>query len=415
VTKLKIHFLLSVLFISGNAFAESGKNVFIIDSIHEIRLTFDQPNFWDTLIHEYDIKHGETEESVTPIIASMTFDGKELDSIGVKLKSNFSYSIPTSKKPIKLDFNAFVKGQRFDSLTALNLSNEFPDHSMLRNTVAYKILREAGVVAPRTSFAKVWLNEKYQGLYVLIEQVDKAFITDHFHRAGAELVKATSSPLYYQDLDTMSYYRNFEIKVKDQPASWARLIDFGRSVNKTTAKNFIDSIGPIFDLHGYIKVLAADILFNNWDSYFYGQNYYLLWDSVKAKYFFIPWDYNLALNAYEVSGGNFDILPGGDEQHLFSLPLPVKVFENPALRKEYLDQLRSMNELMLSQINFITAMHKKLRPALASDNGKVFTILQYDNGLTQDADISEIPMKGLVKFIRDRNAQVKNLLLQIKK
>jgi spore coat protein CotH len=409
---LKYLFSLIIAFLfSKSIFAESGKNVFIIDSIHEIRLTFSQKNFWDTLVYQYEIKHGETEEDVNPIMGAMIFDGQELDSIGVKLKSNFSYSIQSDKKPIKLDFNAFVKGRKFDGLTALNLSNEYPDPTLQRNVVAYKILREAGVVAPRTSYARVYLNDKYKGLYVLIEQVDKTFITDHYPRVGAELVKAISSPLYYQDLDTMSYYSTFEIKVKDQPDSWAHLIELGRRVNKTTAKNYPDSVGAIFDLQGYIKVLAADILFNNWDSYFYGQNYYLLRDSVEKKYHFIPWDYNLALNVYEVSGGDFDILPGGEDAHIFNLPLPEKVLANERLRKEYLAQLQIMNQQMYSQIDFITRMHKKLRSDLTSDTGKVFTMIQYDAALTQSTDISEIPMVGLVSFIKSRHEKVRKLLV----
>lgn len=397
------------------SFAASGTSVFITDSIHEIRLSFEQENFWDTLVYHYDIKHGEVDEDVIPIMAKMSFDGKELDSIGVKLKASFSYSIESNKKPFKLDFNAFVKGRKFDGLTAMNLSNEFPDPTFLRNTVAYKILREAGVVAPRTSFAKVYLNDVYRGLYVIIEQVDKSFITDHFNKAGAELVKASASPLYYQELDTMNFYRVFEIKVKDKPESWAHLIDLGRKINKTPAVSFHDSLKDIFDFGGYIKVFAADVVFNNWDSYFYGQNYYLLRDSVLGKYFFIPWDYNLALNVYETSGGNFDILPGGEDDHLFKLPLPEKVCANKFLRKQYLEEVRRINDLMFDQTDFIIKMNKKLRPALVADTGKVFTMMQYDKSLSQLVEISEIPTVGLLSFIRSRNLQVKDLLGKVKK
>ncbi len=409
-----LSFFVLFLLSAQAGFAVSGTNVFIIDSIHEIRITFEQKNFWDTLVHQYEIKHGEVDEAVDPIMAKMSFDGKVLDSIGVKLKANFSYSIPTNKKPIKLDFNAFVKGKKFDGLTALNLSNEFPDPSMLRNVVAYKILREAGVAAPRTSFARVYLNDVYRGLYVLIEQIDKTFITDHFNRAGAELVKALASPLYYQDLDTMNFYSVFEIKVKDQPGSWAHLIDLGRRINKTSAEYFYDSLKTIFDFEGYLKVFAADIVFNNWDSYFYGQNYYLMRDSVEGKYYFLPWDYNIALNIYEVSGGDFSILPGNDNEHLFQLPLPSKVMQNKYLRKQYLSDIELINNLMLNQTNIILSLNKKIRPALISDTGKVFTMAQYDKCLQQEIEISEIPMKGLLSFIKGRNGRVKEQLLNAK-
>ena len=310
-----ILFLLCI-FLGQNSFAQfsNGNSVFSNDSVHIVRLFFTQPHYWDTLVQRYDTEHSEYDhygdDSAKPLLASIQIDGKKMDSIGVKLKGNLSNSIPTNKKPLKIYFNSFVKGRTFDGLYRLNLSNEFPDPSMLRNTVAYKIFRDAGIMAPRTSFAKVYVNNKYKGLYAMIEQVDKAFFSNYFKVPSGELIKALAGYLYWFADDTLSFRNNYEIKAKNTPEAWSNLIGLSKKINTTPANVFYDSLKTDFDFNSYITVFAADIIFNNWDSYFYGQNYYIYRDSTEKKYYYLPWDYNISLNKYDETSADYYILPG---------------------------------------------------------------------------------------------------------
>ena len=45
---------------------------------------------------------------------------------------------------------------------------------------AYALFQEAGVDAPRHTYAKFCINDKYYGLYSMIENVEKGFLKDHF-------------------------------------------------------------------------------------------------------------------------------------------------------------------------------------------------------------------------------------------
>lgn len=394
----------------------NGTSVFSTDTIHEVRLFFSQQHYWDTLVNRYEKSHdvntNEIQDDAEPLIASVLIDGIKMDSVGVKLKSNLSYSIPSNKKPIKIYFNSFVKGRMFDGLYRLNLSNEFPDPSMLRNTVAYKIYRDAGIMAPRTSFARVYVNNKYKGLYVLIEQVDKAFFSNYFNKSGGELIKALAGYLYWFAEDTMSFRYNYEIKAKDTPESWTRLIAFAKKINTTTANDFYDSLKTIFDLDSYISVFAADIVFNNWDSYFYGQNYYIFRDSSENRYYFLPWDYNVSLNNYDVSGSDYSILPGGNNDDIFQLPLPSKVINNHVLKKKYLQEVFRFNQYMSldSLEKFIRKNHALIAPALKTDSGKAMTFEQFKKSLNHRISISEIDFEGLLSFIKYRHEQVSKML-----
>ena len=137
---MRLPFLI-ILFICLTCISKSNTplSIFELDTIHEVRMHFKQIKYWDTLISKYEQFHDSDVFGQDLILADVIIDGVTLDSIGVKLKSNFSFSIPGDKKPMKIDFNEFVKGRLFQGLRSLNLSNEFPDPSMLRNTIAYKI------------------------------------------------------------------------------------------------------------------------------------------------------------------------------------------------------------------------------------------------------------------------------------
>ena len=97
-------FLLFLIFSAKSGYcqnaAKTGKTIFNIDSIHEIRLIFSQPAHWDSLMNAYNMTHEIDSMDTFQMRATVQIDGKKIDSIGVKLKGNYSFSIPTDKKPL---------------------------------------------------------------------------------------------------------------------------------------------------------------------------------------------------------------------------------------------------------------------------------------------------------------------------
>ena len=65
--------------------------------------------------------------------------------------------------------------QRFRGLEALILDNLWQDPSMMREALAMKVFRRMGEAAPRESYCRVTLNNQYQGLYALVEEIDPDF------------------------------------------------------------------------------------------------------------------------------------------------------------------------------------------------------------------------------------------------
>ena len=77
------------------------------DTVHEIRLRFQQPDFWDQLTKNYL----GTEVQAAYLEASLEWGPYKFASVGVRFKGNSSYTgARTNKKPFRIKLNEFVKG-----------------------------------------------------------------------------------------------------------------------------------------------------------------------------------------------------------------------------------------------------------------------------------------------------------------
>jgi len=390
----------------------NGNKIFNNNFVHEIRISLTQANFWDTLLTYYRASHDSTYSKSKSLVASVIFDGEKIDSVGVRLKGVFSFTIPSDKKPIRLDFNEYVKNNRYDGIANLGLSNEYPDISLLRNSVAYEVFRQIGVKAPRTSFARVYINDVYRGLYVIIEQVDKTYLKSSFGRDDGDLIKPRSGKLYWNEEDSLAFINSYEVKSTDKEQAYNRLFDLVKKIGVTPSELFYDSLKSVFDFNSYISVFAADVVFNNMDSYFGAHNYYLYWDKPKNMYYYLPWDYNVSLKYGSLKNKSFSILPGGENQSVFFLPLPSKVINNGKLKLLYLDKINIINNKMISKelISWIKKTHKMISPHVLKDTNKVFSNDQFRQSLTSTAYFNDTEIEGLLSFLNSRHDQISWLL-----
>ena len=65
-------------------------------------------------------------------------------------------------------------------MTCVNLKSMYNDPSQMREALAWRLFRHAGVPSARHTYAKLAFDETYYGLFSVIEQVDKRFLKDHF-------------------------------------------------------------------------------------------------------------------------------------------------------------------------------------------------------------------------------------------
>ena len=143
--------------------------------------------FSDSAIHRIDITlpaasvTALTADPDTFAVGEVTIDGETVPRIGVRLRGKVGSFRTLDKKPkLKLDFNEYVKEQRFYGLKALALNNAVQDCSYLKEPLGYRIYAAAGVPALRTGFARLRVNGADYGLYIVLEVPDDRFLKRHY-------------------------------------------------------------------------------------------------------------------------------------------------------------------------------------------------------------------------------------------
>lgn len=295
------------LILTVNSFAQSGSQLFDHTTLHEIRVYFESPDFWDILEDNYHDYIDDSGVEVPYLQAIMHIDGYVLDTVGIRQKGlSSNYSSSEFKKPFKVDLNIFSDDQEYDGVKKFNLHNGAADPSMMRDFVAYNIHRTAGTPAPRVSHCKLYINDEYWGLYGIIEQIDKTFLKNNFADASGTLIKNIGwSELDYAGPNQLIYEQDFQLKTNEDTDDLTALVEFIDILNNASDEDFPELIQEVFNVDRYLHVLAVDILTDNWDSYIDNErNWYLYHNPLTGQFDWIPWDYNLSMGGTFSRKGN---------------------------------------------------------------------------------------------------------------
>lgn len=398
--------ILAILAIGGMTMGWSqtnGNAIFDESFVHEIRITFEQEAYWDSLLFYYTYA-----EDKTYLMASIEIDGNTIDSIGVRKKGLSSALVFDSKIPFKVDFNEYVSGKKYDGIKQLNLHNGWHDPTMMREAVSYKFMREAGIASPRTSYTKLYINDIYWGLYILVEQVDSRFLKNWFENNDGNLFKTRgNSNLEYLGDDPAEYEFQFTLKSNEELNDWSQFFDLLESISNED--EFDESISTYLNMDGYTRVLAADILMQNFDSYYQaGRNFYLYYDSTQSNFQWIPWDYNLSLSNWVTE----TII----EYDFYDKLLARNVMYSDEYRPMYFNHLCVMidNYFNLDHLeDYIDNTTALIEDALEEDTSKLFSMEAFYTNIDGDYAPEEtwgFPpiLPGLKPFILSRGEAVRD-------
>jgi spore coat protein CotH len=249
--------------------ADENDVLFAQDTVWDVHLTFPYDNFIDSLLWTHDAD--------SYLAATFQWEDVTVDSVGVKFKGNSSFQILSNKKSLKIDFNRFTDDQTFLELKKLNLNNCFKDPTFLREKLMIEIINQY-VPSIRCSYARVYLNDHYWGLYTLVEQVDKTFCQSRFGSGeDGNLYKGDPhGTLRWQGTDPEPYRQNYEKVTNEDEDDWADLIDLIDILNNTPLESLDDSLGSRFQLVEWLKFIAVNNFLVSLDSYLgSGHNYFL--------------------------------------------------------------------------------------------------------------------------------------------
>ena len=147
--------------------------------------------------------------------ARVTVDGKTYADVGVR-KKGFVGSQSPVKPSLKLRFDKYVEGQTLGGvLERMTLNNGIQDPSLINTCLAYEVFADAGLPAPRCSFATVSVNNENLGLYVHLEDIKTSMVPRTFANAEGNLYEGNVSDFRPEWRGT------FEKKTNEDAADWS--------------------------------------------------------------------------------------------------------------------------------------------------------------------------------------------------
>lgn len=312
------------------------------------------------------------------------FGGLRFTNAAVRFKGNGTFlgELRSYRRPFKIDLARGAKGRNLAGLTTLNLHNLTSDRSCLSDTLAYEFFRDAGVPAPRTTFARVFLalddrfSDRLLGLYVLVENPDTDWTRRTFTTSGVALFKPVT-PELFKDLGDawVPYHQVYDPKTKTTPAQRSRLVELARLVSHADDAEFARQLGNLVDLDNTARFLACEALLSNYDGILCnGQNFLLWLDPRSGRFGFSPWDLDQSWGAFGWIGSSRD-RESADLFHPWVGPnrFLERLFAVDAFQSRYRAELRRLVDTLFVPDRLIHRLDELaaiIRPAIAEQSSQ---------------------------------------------
>ena len=227
---------------------------------------------------------------------SVTINGERFDNVSIRTKGASSLDdvmlMKSDRYSFTLKLNKHEKGQTYHGLSKLLLNNNIWDATQMKDAIVYDMCRFIGLPAPLTNYARITLNGKLFGYYLMVEPVDKNFCHRNWPDEVSNIYKPYHNLAYTgEDMKDYTDIADFA-KVKGGEASMQRVVAALKSVHEGK------DIDKHIDLGCMVKYMALQTMVVNFDCMTgrNTQNYYLR--EADGMISLIPWDYNLAWGGY---------------------------------------------------------------------------------------------------------------------
>jgi hypothetical protein len=342
--------------------------------------------------------------------ATMTVDGTRHEGVGVRFRGASSYfMVPSgSKRSLNVSVDHTDPDLRLLGQNTLNFLNANGDPSMM-STYLYSRLAAPHVPAPRANWVRVVINGESWGIYVNVEQFNKAFLKDRWPRFKGEGArwKVLGSPtatggLDYRGEDLAPYRQRYELKTKERAEDWAALVALCRELCEGPLGTLEERLAPILDLEGTLWFLALDAATANSDGYWTRASDYSIYRDPEGRFHVVPHDMNEAFKVRAHGpggpGGRSGGAPGGPgggrapQSPMTELdplvavddpakPLRSRLLAVPALRERYMSNLRTLAAEMawVRTGPALAAARATIEPFVRADTRKLATTRAFED------------------------------------
>lgn len=280
-------------------------------------------------------------------------DKTTYENVGIHLKGAAGSFRGVDDRPaLTLSFDKFKDDQEFHDLDKIHLNNSVQDPSYLNELLSSDLNLAAGVPAARVSHARVWLNGRDLGVYVLMEGFNKKFLKRH----GLDPNGNFYEPTLGSDLNGQ-----IELKSGTGPADRSDVKAVIDACREPDAAKRWQKVEQVVDIDRFINFMALELLNCHWDGYCQARNNYRFYfDPKTGKVQFFPHGMDQMFG-----DANFNVLgvPGS--------MVANAVMTNPEWRGRYRDRLSELIKLysppdrLLARVDEV---HARLRPVFAEIN-----------------------------------------------
>jgi len=346
--------------------------------------------------------------------------GEELKDVAFRMRGQFSLRNSGDKKPWKIDTDFYIDGQEYQNLRQLMFLNNIGDPSLLKEKLAYEMMRFAGLPASHVAFVELWIDIRddaqdpiFWGIYSMVERVDNKYIGNRFtpDAKGGNLYKASHAQrgpmdlVYYgdqiEDYPTQDGQYAYGKMNNEEENDYSDIVTLCRTISgmdTSTEEEYVQALESNLDMDAFLRYLAVNMIIDNWDSYINtGNNYYLFNNPVSERFEWIPWDLTWGENpeAGLYVAADFGMMESGAP--LFTQAMAISEYRDAYTA--YLDLLTRYFFTEENMTALINRYHNLILPYITQSTGdKAF----YGKESMYDSNAFDKSHTQLISFVKQR-------------
>jgi len=311
------------------AFAQTADDLFDPGTMQELRLTVNTKDLRD--IHA---NYGAD----TYYRADLQWRNIRVRNAGIRSRGGASRN--PDKLGLRLDFDRYVKGQKFLGMKSFVLKNHWQDGSFVHEWLAMLFFSRMGQPASRESFCRLYINNEFQGLYSIVESVDNAYLSRTIGENNGYLYSyQLQSPFHgeYLGEDLAPYKSRFEPQSHEKETDamlYLPIHNWLREVDHTDDGVWRDRVEEYVDLAQFVTQAAIENFLAEDDGLLGANgmnNFYLYRAAGTKRHRFLVWD----------KDGTFLVPDYSIFQRVEDNVLFRRAFAYPDLRELYFQVLES--------------------------------------------------------------------------
>jgi spore coat protein CotH len=342
--------------------------------------------------------------------------GITVRNVGIRSRGTGSRS--GVKPGLRVDFDRYTTDQKFLGMKSFVLRNNVQDYSNMHERISMLFFRRMGLVPPREAHTKLYINNVYEGLYSIVESIDKDFLTRTYAENDGYLYKFDANPgdspyyFIYGGPDASLYVPHpFKPETHESDPHPQPIVDMIRTVAEASDAVFRSQIAQFLDLTKVVKHVAIELFLGDNDGFTgnYGMNnFYLYRFQNQNLHTLIPWDKSEAFRdgpSYPILH-NLNDVPDQNRNRLI-----VRALQSDDLRNLFYDTMlacaASLSELGVTEPptvppdsrswmeREVDREYAQIKDAVLADPQKAYTNDQFN-----------LAVEDLRVFARDRSAFV---------